>query len=386
MPIVSMKHELSHSKHLRIYETLALRITTGQYVSGQQLPTMNMLSQSFEASKPTIAKALSHLEKKGLINRKRGGGVFVHDDVVPKQQIKPIGLLIPDLITRENMRVESIFTSIFSHVLTYAKERNFFLVADSYGVDSNAILDDIKKSFDNFAHQNCAGVFFHFNPRDDSRDLSEKVLDVLEQSQKPVVLFDRDICQFPKRSKFDLIGINNERAAYVLTSHLIDLDCKKFCFLKAAFDTYSPVVTERISGYQTALIQNQLSPDNIVELTLNDNENEVSKILTRLVRDEKVEALVCVNDEVAIKCMEHLLRNGIRIPEDVRLVGFDDLPSSQMLSVPLTTICQPVDLIASEAVYTISERLNAPDRPAREIMLHEKLIIRQSSGATLPHK
>lgn len=382
MSIIDVKHELSPGKHLRIYETLVAGITTGQYQPGQQMPTLDMLSHSFKASKPTILKALDHLEKKGLISRKRGGGVFVHESVVPRQQIKPIGLLVPDLFTRKYNRQETIFTSMVSHILTFSKERNFFLMADSYPADSDAIADDIKRSMDNFVRQNCAGILFQFVTKDNSEALNERVLDVLEHSQLPIVLIDRDICQFPKRSGFDLVGINNERASYVLTSHLISLNCKNLCFVKVDFDSNSPVCTERISGFQNALIQHQLRPDNIAVLSP-INESEFAEKLIRHVRREKVDALVCVHDGVAIQCMKHLLLNNFRIPEDIKLVGFDDLPSSQMLPVPLTTICQPVDLIASEAVYALSDRLNSPDRPIREIMLSEKLIIRQSCGAQL---
>jgi DNA-binding LacI/PurR family transcriptional regulator len=149
-----------------------------------------------------------------------------------------------------------------------------------------------------------------------------------------------------------------------------------------AFDSDSPVATERISGFQNALVQHQLSPDNIAILS-STSESDFSKELIKLVRDEKMDALVCVHDGVAIQCMKHLLLNGIRIPEDIKLVGFDDLPSSQMLPIPLTTICQPAAMIASEAVYALADRLSAPDRPVREIMLPEKLIIRQSCGAKL---
>jgi DNA-binding LacI/PurR family transcriptional regulator len=383
MSTSDVKHELSPGKHLRIYETLAARITTGQYRPGQQIPTMDMLSQSFKASKPTIAKALDHLEQKGLISRKRGGGVFVHESVVPKQQTKSIGLLIPDLIAREeHHRTESIFASMVSHILTFSKERNFFLMADSYSVEVETILDDIKRSVDNFVNQNCAGVLFQFVTRNNSQALNDKVNDILEKSQLPVVLIDRDLCQFPNRSRFDLVGINNERAAYVLTTHLVNLGCKNLCYVKVDFDSNSPVNAERLAGFQNALIQNNLPPDNIISLST-DSDSDFAETLIRHLRRKKVDALVCVHDGIAIRCMKHMLLNGFRIPEDVKLVGFDDLPSSQMLPVPLTTICQPVAAIASEAVFALSDRINSPERPVREIMLSEKLIIRQSCGSKL---
>jgi LacI family transcriptional regulator/LacI family purine nucleotide synthesis repressor len=71
----------------------------------------------------------------------------------------------------------------------------------------------------------------------------------------------------------------------------------------------------------------------------------------------------------------------MRIPDDIRIVGFDNLSSSRMLPVPLTTISQPIDQMASEAVSLIADRLSNPQRPAREIMLTESLVVRQSSCA-----
>ena len=78
--------------------------------------------------------------------------------------------------------------------------------------------------------------------------------------------------------------------------------------------------------------------------------------------------------------MNFLLHNGIRIPEDVRVVGFDDLPTNQYLPVSLTTIRQPVKALALESVRTMLNRIENPDMAARDILVKTELVVRASCG------
>jgi LacI family transcriptional regulator len=81
--------------------------------------------------------------------------------------------------------------------------------------------------------------------------------------------------------------------------------------------------------------------------------------------------------------MQILTELGIIVPRDIRIVGFDDLSVSSLLPVPLTTIKQPIDLIAAEAVYDIIEKLTHHQRTPRHILLDGELKIRKSCGAHL---
>ncbi len=380
MPFTDIHKEYSLRKHLRVYESLHSQIMSGQYQPGQQFPTLDVLSNAFAVSRPTVVKAMDLLEQKGLISRRRGGGVFVHENVAPVKKVKPIGLLLPDQVVEENTRTESVFKSMIPRLMAYAKERRLFLVVNSYASNEQNILKDMQYAFDSFAQQNVSGVIFQYCVQKDTDELNQRVLELLENADKPVVLLDHDVVRYPQRSRFDVVSINNERAGYVVTSHLVEAGATSICYVNVDFQTNSPVSSERFYGFQNALLKHGLEPHSILTIPYKSHA-EAHEVLIRQIRAKNIDAIVCENDSVASQCMYYLLSAGMRIPDDIRIVGFDDLSSSGMLPVPLTTISQPIDEMASEAVSLIADRLSNPRRPAREIMLTESLVVRQSSGA-----
>jgi GntR family transcriptional regulator of arabinose operon len=93
--------------------------------------------------------------------------------------------------------------------------------------------------------------------------------------------------------------------------------------------------------------------------------------------------VVCANDVTAARLMQSLLALGRRIPEDVRIVGIDDVKYASLLSVPLTTMHQNCPAIGVIAMATMLERLAHPDLPTRDILLPTRLVVRRSCGAYL---
>ena len=95
------------------------------------------------------------------------------------------------------------------------------------------------------------------------------------------------------------------------------------------------------------------------------------------------EAIVCANDLTAARLMQTLLGFGVRIPEDVRIVGMDDVKYASLLPVPLTTIHQDCAGIGAVAMATMLERLEHPELPIRDVMVPVRLVVRRSCGAYL---
>ena len=78
--------------------------------------------------------------------------------------------------------------------------------------------------------------------------------------------------------------------------------------------------------------------------------------------------------------MHTLLAHGVRIPDDLRMVGIDDVSYAGLLPVPLTTLRQPCREIGAAAVAALRERVARPDLPPRDILLHGTLVVRESCG------
>jgi DNA-binding LacI/PurR family transcriptional regulator len=94
----------------------------------------------------------------------------------------------------------------------------------------------------------------------------------------------------------------------------------------------------------------------------------------------KFDAVVCANDKLAGGVMHALLNQGVRIPEDVRIVGIDDVAYASLLPVPLTTVHQPCQDIGEAALHAMLERLDRPRSPARNVLLDCWLVVRESCG------
>lgn len=227
-----------------------------------------------------------------------------------------------------------------------------------------------------------AGVFFAPLERTaGSVEANHRVISELERARIPVVLLDRCILPYPKRTAHDLVAIDHRRAGYLVTEHLLNLGCRRIAFV--AYHKSASTVAARIDGYLHALHASGAAIEpGLVTLLNSDVESEVRQLMETL----KPEAIVCANDRIAGHLMHSLIRLNSRIPQDVRIVGIDDVEYAKLLPIPLTTVHQPCREIGIAAMAAMLERVTNPNMPVRDILLDCKLVIRDSCGATISSK
>jgi DNA-binding LacI/PurR family transcriptional regulator len=95
------------------------------------------------------------------------------------------------------------------------------------------------------------------------------------------------------------------------------------------------------------------------------------------------EAIACNNDMMALGAMDELVDRGLRVPEDVALVGYDDMSFASSRKIELTTMHMPRRLMGSGAVEALLLRMSTPKLPPQEILLPQHLVVRLSCGNTL---
>jgi DNA-binding LacI/PurR family transcriptional regulator len=383
-----MKHNHSERtiKHKLIYDKLCNNIVKGVYRPGEKLPTENELAKMFNTSRPTIGRAMRDLQQKGLITRRQGQGTFVKQSTIPSN--RTLGLLIHWQIRPVQTTSSTIFGIMVPELLKNASQAGYSLLLNDipvgndsdYGEQAEAICKRLLSS-------HVTGVFFTPLELRQNNFLNKNIADQLNKAGIALVLLDRDLTDSYHRSQFDIVGINNEQSSLILTSHLIELGCKKIDFVCGTVHTTA--INDRYYGYRLALEENQIQPEK-ERLHQFDSRNLIAEsacpernILLDLVKNKKTEAFVCVNDTTAADLINFFYSKGIRIPQDVRIVGFDDLPIDESLPVSLTTIRQNPSALAYEAIRTMLDRINQPDTPARNIMVNTELIIRESCGSHL---
>lgn len=375
-------------KHQVIYDAICNNILKGVYQPGQKLPTENELAERFQASRPTVGRAMRDLQQKGLIVRRQGQGTFVKQAASTGNN--SFGLLVQWQVHADSANaMTTIFGIMVPEMLRVATESGYSLLLNDIPNDINVNhIERAKTICQRLIDARVAGVFFTPLEIEGNASINFEITEAFKQAGIAVVLLDRDITDSYHRSDYDIIGINNEQSALVLTHHLIDLGCRKIDFIAGPVCTNA--VNERIRGYRAALEEHGIEVDpkqvhyfeSKVLVRSQASDPSMDQLLSQIGKKE-VEAFVCVNDSTAVDVINFLLRNGVRVPEDVRVVGFDDLPISQTLPVSLTTVRQPTGTLAYEAIRTLIDRIKTPGLPARDIMVKTELVIRESCGSQI---
>jgi LacI family transcriptional regulator len=182
----------------------------------------------------------------------------------------------------------------------------------------------------------------------------------------------------------DHLEVANQAGERELTTHLIaDHGLRRLAFVGGAAD--SPDANARFLGYQEALRAAGLpvpaEPDARGDLT-----QAGGRAATRRLLDLPLpQALVFANDQMALGAFEVLERRGVRVPEDVAVVGFDGIPLGRMVRPSLTTVTQPMRLLGETAVDLLVERLADPTREPRSVVLPVTQTRRTSCGCEPAH-
>lgn len=354
-------------KYKRIHLELRKALEDGTYGPGNKLPSESELVESFCASRPTVRRALAQLESEGLVQRRMGSGTIVSHRSRPQALV--FGLLIPELGTTE------IFEPICQGISqAYVGRQHDLLWGPAFLKDASneAQAEHLCRYY---IERKVSGVFFapmeHFAGGD---ELNLSVARALDEAGIPIVLLDRDVALFPARSKYDLVGIDNHRAGYVLTTYLLDTGSRRVAFLAKPYSAHT--VDARVGGYQAAL-QFHLGCDAkpLVRWTDPGDVAAVKEFLERV----KPDAILCANDYTAAQLMATLSAIGIQVPSQIRVAGIDDVKYARLLQTPLTTIRQPCLEIGSTALLAMLDRIARPAAPSRDFIVDFQLVIRKST-------
>lgn len=175
----------------------------------------------------------------------------------------------------------------------------------------------------------------------------------------------------------DSVMNDNERGGYLAGEYLCRIGCRRFAFLPLQ---NSPSSKARLDGFYQAMDDCSVSRDeSLVQEVTQDAEvgYEAARDLADRLRDYDV--VVCGCDTVAMGVMRALADAGIRIPEDILVMGYDGIEIGKYMVTPLTTIAQPFTQIGRTGIQVLLDRIREPKAPARKIMFEGELLVRQST-------
>jgi len=200
----------------------------------------------------------------------------------------------------------------------------------------------------------------------------------MDARSQPYVLIDRELNGLGA----NFVGTNDETAGRLATEHLIAMGCRRVAHIRGQNNSTG---VGRFEGYRKALLHRGItySEDYVVRRSYVDTETtrqgaEAMRLL--LERDPKPDGVFCFNDPLAIGAMSTILDAGLRVPEDIALIGCGNLPNNDCLRVSLSSIDQHSQMIGQRAAELVLNLIESKQPPrARTIILEPTLVVRSST-------
>jgi LacI family transcriptional regulator len=195
----------------------------------------------------------------------------------------------------------------------------------------------------------------------------------------PVVAVDRT----PRGLSVDLVRSNNQEAMCEATRHLLSHGYREIGFINGPAEI--SVAQERLAGYMDALREASLIPRSSLIIHSNFRQEGGHAAMCQLLNLSKPPRAVLIgNNLMTLGALQAIDEQGLQIPDEIGVLGFDDMPWATSLRPPLTAVAQPAEEIGRTAAQLLMERLNDPGRIARQVILPATLVVRASCGAHSP--
>ena len=198
-----------------------------------------------------------------------------------------------------------------------------------------------------------------------------EIKEISEIKNLPIVYIDRA----PKNAEV-LILSDNETGGYLAGRELIAKGCTKILFLRDI--RYASTIRSRKEGFIRALGENGISFSEELEMSCFPEYEETRGVMERLLREKGCffDGIFTTNDMMALACINVLMENRIKVPDQVRVVGFDNISLSQFASPQITTIAQDTKELALHAGETILKMIEGKEIRKKKTIIPVRLIAR----------
>lgn len=275
------------------------------------------------------------------------------------KKTKSLGVVIPDIRN-------PFFPEMIRGAEDMAHEKGYSLIICNTDDDESkevTYLNALKKNF-------VDGIIFA------ASSIKSSTIDKLLKGSLPIINIDRRVDLHNITSK---IFVHNDQGGYMATEHLIRKGCKAIAFISGA--ETSPSSNDRYKGFLKAMADNEMPVDTERCYFGKFNSDFGYETTRRLLQSGKVDGIFCASDLIALGAMRAVMEAGLRIPEDVKVIGFDDIYVAKYFNPPLTTIRQPIYQIGYQASRELIDSIESKDKftELRQIMLEVELIERSST-------
>jgi GntR family transcriptional regulator, arabinose operon transcriptional repressor len=365
---------IDFNKPVALYEQIEndirAKIISGELKIGDKIGSQSELSKKYNVSLITVKRAVSNLINEGILFGRIGKGTYVarKTSSINHSIHKTIGLVLRDLRH-----------PFFSLVVQSVEERAYQMGYNVLLSNSSGKIEKEEAQITHFENIGVDGLVIA------SMNLKYRASDKIKQLHEngfPYIMVsymdDHDIY---------FVGTDNEKGAYLATEHLIKLGYENIGYINV--EKNNLLGTVRKKGYEEALINygREVSQDLVHNLESGMDRFEAAYKLGLRYNEFKLkpDALFFYSDVVALGFQKGITELGLRVPDDLAIVGYDDIYGAKLASSPLTTIRQASEKIGEIAVDSIIKRIEGKNVPLR-VILEPRLIIRSSCGFDIKQK
>lgn len=280
------------------------------------------------------------------------------------KESKTIGLIIPEVM-------HHFFSNVINAIIDEAEKNGYLVII----LQSNESLDLEKKQVELLINKRVDGILMSLSNESNNDDHIQQIVD----RNIPFVMFDK----ISKLCKCSKVIIDDQKAAFNAVQHLIDNGCKKIAHIRGPLNPQNAI--DRYIGYKKALEKNNIPFDSKLVYTCENVTFQEGIDFAKQIIEEHpdVDGIFAITDLVAVGVLSYFNDIGIKIPEQVAVIGFSNWFMSQVLTPKLSTIDQPSHQMGVESFNLLLEEMNCHklDTPfvPRTILLETTVIARESS-------
>lgn len=320
-----------------------------------KLPSERILAKELGVSYMTVRKALDTLLSEDVIIKVPHKGSFVNTQ--PKQRNGVIGYFLDSSI-RSGI-ASPYYSLLFQELERWAAKKNYAVVFFSDGERER--LDTLLPTLD--------GVIATCIP-----STEDIILEI--SSHLPVVVIENSTAD----KTIPAVVIDNFNADLEAVDYIVSLGHTRIGCMTGLFD--SKVGTNRFKGFEHGLKQNNI-PATKEYIFHGDysHESGIAGAKYFLSLPTVPTAIICANDSMALGAIKELQNNGVKVPEDMSVIGFDDISIAAQSNPALTTVRAPIQKIAKYSCNLLFNKINNKDNDYNHIALSTQLITRDSCAA-----
>ncbi|BBI31724.1 GntR family transcriptional regulator [Cohnella abietis] len=354
-------------KYLQLKEEILSWLASGRYRPGDKLPSENELAEQYSLSRQTVRQSIGELVQEGWIAREQGKGTFVSKQSAERRNAsgnRTVGVITTSIS-------DYIFPSIVRGVESALKDKGYRLLLSS--TDNRKERE--RESLEMMLSHSVCGLIVEPTKSAEGNPNFDNYL-AIEDHGIPMLMINETYSDLDCQS----VRVDDDAGGLMAANYMLELGHRQLAgFFKT--DDYQGV--RRMKGFIRACREHNLASEEstIVRYSTEDKGERPQAMLRELLQsDTPPTAIVCYNDQLAVSLLDTIRELGLRVPEDLSIIGYDDSFLATATETKLTTIEHPKSALGERAANLLIMQLEKGQAPtSKESLYPPKLIIRQST-------